>query len=275
MLEIFQYDFMVRAFIAGIAIAIMAPLIGTFLVVRRYSLMADTLAHVALLGVVLGFILKIYPLLIAVLVSVVAGLGMEKLRNVKKLPGDSVLALFLSGSLAIAVVLISIGRGFNVNLFNFLFGSISTVSPNDLYFIAGLALSSIIIVGGFYKELFLVSLDNELAKANGIKTNVFNFLLVVLAALSVSLAIPIVGALLIGALMVIPVITSIQFKRGFGQTVISAIFISLFSVVSGLFVSYYLGWPSGGTIVIITLAIFLISSFLVKGKRVLEAQHNS
>ena len=116
MLEIFQYDFMIRAFIAGIAIGVIAPLIGMFLVVRRYSLMADTLAHVALLGVAFGFLLNISPLLTAVGTSVVAGLGMEKLRKNKRLSGDSILALFLSGSLAIAVVLISISRGFNVNL---------------------------------------------------------------------------------------------------------------------------------------------------------------
>lgn len=267
MLEIFQYDFMIRAFIAGIAIAIIAPLIGAFLVVRRYSLMSDALAHIALLGVAIGFILKIYPLLTAVITSILAGIGMEKLRSNKQLSGDSVLALFLSGSLAIAVVLISVVRGFNVNLFSFLFGSISTVAINDLYFIGALALFSIVVVGGFYKELFLVSLDDELAKANGIKTNIFNFMLIVLAALSVSLAIKIVGALLIGALMVIPVITSIQFKRGFGQTIMIAILISLVSVVSGLFISYYLGWASGGTIVIIALVIFLFSSFLTKNKQ--------
>ena len=266
MLEIFQYDFMIRAFAAGIAIAVIAPLIGTFLVVRRYSLMADTLAHVALLGVVLGFILKIYPLFSAVLTSILAGLGMEKLRANARLSGDSVLAMFLSGSLAIAVVLISVTHGFNVNLFSFLFGSISTVTAQDLYFIGAIAISSVVVVGGFYKELFLVSLDDELARANGIKADLFNFLLVVLAALSVSLAIKIVGALLIGALMVIPVIAAIQFKRGFGQTIMLAIIFSLASVVSGLFISYYLGWASGGTIVIIALIVFLVSSVMAKFK---------
>ena len=266
MLEIFQYDFMIRAFIAGIAIAIIAPLIGAFLVVRRYSLMADTLAHVAIFGVALGLIFKTYPLLTAVLVSVAAGFGMEKLRNNKRLSGDSILALFLSGSLAIAIVLISMVRGLNVNFFNYLFGSISTVSSNDLYFIGALALSSIFIIGGFYKELFLTSLDDELAKANGIKTNIFNFLLIILAAFSISLSIKIVGALLIGALMVIPVITSIQFKLSFKKTIITAVIISIFSVISGLFISYYLGWASGGTIVIISLIIFLISLFLTRKK---------
>lgn len=267
MFEIFQYDFMVRAFAAGIAIAVIAPLIGTFLVVRRYSLMADTLAHIALLGVALGFILKIHPLFTAVVTSVVAGFGMEKLRSNKRLGGDSILALFLSGSLAMAVILMSAVRGFNVSLFSFLFGSISTVSVNDLYFIGALTLFALIIVGILYKELFLVSLDDEIARANGISTSGFNFLLVMLAALSVSLAIKIVGVLLIGALMVVPVIAAIQFKRGFGQTILIAVFISLISVISGLFISYYLGWASGGTIVVIAIAIFLISLFWAQHKK--------
>ncbi|MBI2453264.1 metal ABC transporter permease [Candidatus Peregrinibacteria bacterium] len=264
MFEIFQYDFMIRAFIAGIAIAIVAPLIGTFLVVRRYSLIADTLAHVALLGVVTGFFLKLQPLFMALLTSIASSFGMEKLRHNKRLSGDSVLALFLSGSLAITSVLISAVHGFSVNLFSFLFGSISTVSSTDLYFIGGLVLLSLFFVVGFFKELFLVSVDDEIARASGIKTNFFNFLLIMLAALTVSLSIKIVGALLIGALMVIPVLAAIQFRRGFSQTIFIAILVSLFSVMSGLFLSYYLGWASGGTIVIIALIIFLFSLFLNK-----------
>jgi len=204
--------------------------------------------------------------LTAVLTSIAAGFGMEKLRDNKRLSGDSILAFFLSGSLAIVVVLISISRGFNVNLFSFLFGSISTVSSGDLYFIGALGLLSIFIVIGFYKELFLISLDDEIARANGIKTKTLNFVLIMLAALSVSLAIKIVGALLIGALMVIPVIASLQFRRGFGQTILGAIIISLFSVIGGLFVSYYLGWASGGTIVIVALVVFLFSLFLTKNR---------
>lgn len=267
MLDIFQFNFMVRAFIAGIAIAIIAPMIGMFLVVRRYSLIADTLAHVALLGAAVGFLLGIHPLFMAVLVSVAAGMAMEKLRGNKRLHGDSVLALFLSGSLAIAVVLISASSGFNVNFFSFLFGSIATVSWSDLYLIAALCLLSLFAVIGFYKELFLVSLDDEIAKANGIKTNAFNLLLVVLSALAVSLAIKIVGALLIGALMVIPVITSLQWRSGFSRTIFIAILISLASVISGLFASFYLGWASGGTIVLIALFIFLMTLFFTKAGR--------
>ena len=267
MFEIFQFDFMSRAFTAGIAVAIIAPLIGIFLVVRRYSLMADTLAHISLLGVAVGFLLKVYPLPMAVLFSMASAVGMEKLRSNRRLSGDAILALFLSGSLAVAVVLISIARGFNISLFSFLFGSISTVSNSDLYLIVILCVFAMAVIAGFYKELFLVSLDEELAEANGLKTKALNLTLVMLAAISVSLSIKIVGALLIGALMTIPVMAAIQFRRSFHQTLLLAMVFSLTSVITGLFLSYYLGWASGGTIVIIALVIFFISLIRVNGEK--------
>jgi len=264
MFEVFQFDFMVRAFIAGIAVAITAPLVGIFLVVRRYSFMADALAHLSLLGAVIGFLTNIYPLFTAALVSVISGFGMEKLRRNKKFAGDAVLALFLSGGLAIAVVLIGVARGTSGNLFGFLFGSITIVSRSDLFFMLSLCIFTIAMVVGLYKELFLVSLDEEIAQANGIHADRFNLIMVLLAALSVSLSIKIVGALLIGALMVIPVMTAMQFGKGFKETIILSLLFSVASAVIGLFLSYYAGWASGGTIVLVALIMFLSSLLVTK-----------
>lgn len=260
MLEIFQFDFMVRALIAGISVACVAPVIGMFLVVRRYSLMADTLSHVALLGVAVGFFAKINPLLSAVVVSTAAAFGLEKLRTGKKVSGDSALALFLSGSLAAAVVLISAARGFNVNLFSFLFGSISTVSQGDLILIVSLAAFALFVICALYKEFFLVSLDEDLASAGGLRTSILNITLTVLAALVVVVSIKVVGALLIGALMVIPVLTAMQWKRGFRGTILFAVMFSALSTLLGIFISYYLSWASGGTIVLLALFLFLLSA---------------
>ncbi|MEK7606865.1 MAG: metal ABC transporter permease [Patescibacteria group bacterium] len=261
MFEIFQFDFMIRAFLAGIAVAAVAPVIGTFLVVRRYSLMADTLSHVALLGVALGFLAKINPLISAAALSILAAFGLESLRTGRRISGDAALALFLSGSLAAAVVIISIAHGFNVSLFSFLFGSISTVSPSDLWLIIGFAFFALLSVFVFYKELFLVSLDEDLAEASGLKTKFLNIVLTVLAALVVVVSIKVVGALLIGALMVIPVLTALQWKRGFRGTILLSVLFSLLSAILGIFFSYYLGWASGGTIVLISLFFFLLSAF--------------
>jgi zinc transport system permease protein len=260
-MEIFAYDFMIRAFLAGIAIAVTAPMIGTYLVVRRYSLMADTLAHVSLLGITIGFFTSIYPLFFAVVVSVLSAILIEKIRSLKKIPGDALLAIFISGSLALTIILFSLMGGAGMNLFAFLFGSVATVSLNDLYLISSLAVLIIFFVNYFKKELFLSSLDEEIAKVDGIKVSLLNYILVILTAVCVSLSIKIIGTLLVGALIIIPVMTAINFKKGFYFTKNLAIIISLFSVISGLFLSYYLGVPSGGAVVAILL-IFFSCSFL-------------
>lgn len=259
MLDIFHYDFMIRAFVAGLAVAVIAPLIGSFLVVRRYSLMADTLAHVSLLGVAIGLVLQINPVITAIITSTLASVGIERLRTDKKIYGESALALFLTGSLAIATLIISFSRDFNVNLFSYLFGSITTVSLTDVYLILGLGLAVLSVTILLYKELLATALDEELAIVNGIPTKALNLILIVLAALTVSLALRIVGVLLIGALMIIPVISAIQYGKGFKRTISIALIISLLSVILGLFGSYYLNLASGATIVVIALILFIVS----------------
>lgn len=263
--EIFQYEFMVRAFEAGIAIGIVAPLIGMFLVVRRYSLMADTLAHVSFAGVALGLLLKINPIFSAIGLSIIAAFGIESLRNSRRIFGESVLALFLSGSLAVAVIILSLAKGFNANLFSYLFGSISTVSTADLWVIVALAVVVFLDVIFLYKELFFTSFDPELAEASGLPVKVINLTMVMLAAVAVAISIRIVGVLLIGALMVIPVISAMQYGRGFRFTLILSVVFSLISVIAGLFASYYFGLASGGAIVMVALVIFLLSLLFVRG----------
>ena len=253
---------MVRAFAAGAIVGVIAPLIGTFLVIRRFSRLADTLAHVSLAGVAVGLLTKTDPVISAVIVSVFTALVVERLRESKRIFGESALALFLWSGMAVAVVIISLARGFNVGLFSFLFGSIATVSTGDLYFIGILGVIVLIMVISFYKELFLVSSDEELAMVSGVNARVFNMILMILAAVTVSFSMRIVGILLIGALMVIPVITAMQFSRSFKQTLIYSVLISLVSVITGLFVSYYFDLASGGTIVLISLIIFLAGMFL-------------
>lgn len=264
MLEIFQYDFMVRAFEAGIAIGIIAPLIGMFLVVRRYSLMADTLAHVSLAGVAIGLLFQINPIFSAIGFSVVSAFGIEYLSNSRRIFGESVLALFLSGSLAIAVIILSLAKGFNANLFSYLFGSISTVSTTDLWVTLALAVIVFLNVVLLYKELFFASFDAELAEASGLPVKMLNIMMVMLAAVAIALSLRIVGVLLIGALMVIPAISAMQYGRSFRFTLILSVVFSLVSVIAGLFASYYFDLASGGAIVLVALLIFLISLALAK-----------
>jgi len=256
-LEFLQYDFILRAFQAGVIIAVIAPTIGIFLVLKRYSLIADTLSHVSLAGIAIGLILKINPIMTAMATTVLASLGIEKLRSSKKIYGESALSIFLSGSLALAIVLLGLGKNINANLFNYLFGSILTITQNDILIISILGLFIFLMIYLNYKALIFSTFDEEVAKSSGVKVNRLNQMLIILSALTISISIPIVGVLLIASLIVIPVVTALQLKKNFTQTLLFAIFFSVLSVIFGIILSFYLNTATGGTIVLLMLAIFL------------------
>jgi len=264
-LDIFQHSFILRGLGAGIIVAIIAPLIGIFLVLRRYSLIADTLAHVSLAGIALGLLFGINPIFTALGVTVASSLGIERLRTTnRRISGESALALFLSGSLALATVLLSFGKGFNSGLFNYLLGSIVTVTQSDVYVISILAVVAVALLIAFYKELIYITFDEESASVAGIPVRLINTVLIVLAAITISLSIPIVGVLLIAALIVIPVLTALQFRKSFTRTILLAECVSVFSVVLGIFTSFYFNLSTGGTIVLIMLTIFIIVMVIKK-----------
>lgn len=260
-MNLFQYSFVIRGLEAGVIVGVIAPLIGVFLVLRRYSLIADTLAHVSLAGLAIGAFFGINPILTALGATLVSSLGIERLRTTNKIYGESALAIFLSGSLALAVVLLSLAHGLGTNLLNYLFGSIVTVTQTDVYMIAVLALIVCALLAAFYKELVYITFDEESARVSGIPTRLINTILILLAALTVSLSIPIVGVLLIAALIVLPVITSLQLRKSLASTIIYAEIISVLSVLSGIVVSFYLNLATGGTIVLIMIGVFVVVLF--------------
>src|SRR3989344_3206329 len=188
MFSLFQYDFMIRAFIAGGIIAVIAPVIGIFLVVRRFSLIVDTLAHVSLVGIALGLLLKLNPMITALITTLLASIGIEKLRETKKLYEESILALFLSGSLATALIIISLVKGFNANLFSYLFGSFPTVTDNDLVIIGVCAIVTLGVIWLLYKEFFFVAFDEEISTTQGLPVGFLNTILICLAAIAISLS---------------------------------------------------------------------------------------
>jgi len=263
-MELFQYNFILRGFAVGIVVGTIAPLLGIFLVLRRYSLIADTLSHVSLAGVAIGLLTGISPILTAIGTSVVASVFIDRLRSSQKVYGESALALFLSGSLAIAVVLIGLAKGFTVDLFSYLFGSITTVKPGDVTGIVILGISVIAVLTAFYKELVFISFDEDQAKVSGIPTKTINTIFILLVGLTVAISMPVIGVLLVSALMIIPVVTALQLKRSFFQTVIISEAVSLFSIISGIISSYYLNLPTGGTIVLIALLLFCIMFIVPK-----------
>lgn len=263
-ISLLSYKFIINGLIAGLAIAVIAPLIGVFLVLRRYSLIADTLAHVSLAGIAIGALIGINPIMTAITVTVISSLGIERLRATKTIYGESALALFLSGSLALAVVILSFARGLNANLLNFLFGSIVTVTSLDVKMIITLAALVIIAVFLFFKELVSSAFDEEAAKVNGIPVKFINILLILVSALAISVSIPVIGALLVAAMIVIPVTTALQIKTGFGKTIIIAEAVSITSVLLGMISSFYLNIPAGGATVLVMLLIFSVVFFFKK-----------
>jgi zinc transport system permease protein len=259
MFEMFEYDFMQRAFLAGIIIAVLASISGTFVVLKRYSLIGETLAHSSLLGVAVGLIAGYNPLWAAVVFAVVSAWIIEYLRSAFSLYSDAVLSILLSGSLAAAVIIVSLGGAFNNSLFSYLFGSILSVTYEDVVTIAifgTLALGALLF---FSKELYFIAYDEEVAKVSGIKVRFLNFLLVSVVAIIIALSIRVVGSLLIGALMVIPTISALQFRVGFLKSVIISLSIALFSVILGMTLSFHFSLPSGATIVLCVLGIFILS----------------
>jgi zinc transport system permease protein len=171
----------------------------------------------------------------------------------------------LSGSLALAVIIVSLGGAFNNSLFSYLFGSILSVSNEDLYTIVGFGSVSLLFLLLFSKELYFIAYDEEVAQTSGIKVKFLNFLLVTVVAIIIALSIRVVGSLLIGALMVIPTVAALQYRVGFRNTIFIALFFALFSVLFGMSFSYYFSLPSGATIVLCVIAIFILS--LVMNRR--------
>jgi zinc transport system permease protein len=254
--EFLQYGFMHRAFAAGVVTALICPAIGVFLIPRRLSLIADTLAHVALAGVALGLVLGISPVVGALVVVLAGAVGMERLRARGALQGDAALAVFLSGGFALAVVLISLARGFNADLFAILFGSILTVTPGDVWLILALGATVTVAIGAFYRQLLAITLNEDLARTSGVPVGALNLLLTVLTALTTVVAMRMVGVLLVSAMIVIPTLAGFALGRSFHTATAIAVGIALLSVISGLIAAYYLRLAAGGAVVLVALLIF-------------------
>lgn len=255
---------MVRAFEAGIIVALVAPLIGSFLVVRRLSLIADALSHVALTGVAIGLLMGVNPLITTVVCTVITAYIIEEVRSNKHISAEAVLAMILPGGLAMALVLISVANGLNANLFTYLFGSIATVTQEDIgiIFLLGVSIAAVLLV--FYRQFMYTSFDEESAKTSGVPVRLVNHTFMILIALTVAVTMKVVGALLIGALMVIPVITAMQITKGFRASIVTSVIIALISVLTGLVVSYYANLPAGATIVLVAIVLFALGSILKK-----------
>jgi zinc transport system permease protein len=256
--EFLQYGFMQRAIVAGVTVAIICPVVGLHLVLRRLPMIADGLGHVAFGGIAVGLLLQVHPIVAAAAIAALGALGIEGGKAAGWLTRDTALAVFSALGLALGIVLSKIAGGFNVDLLGFLFGSLVTVSPSDLWLILGLGGTILAVMTLLNKEFFYVTFDEESARASGLPVGMLNIVLAVLAAVTIVAAMRVVGLLLVSSLMVVPVAASLQAAASFSQALALSVGLGVLSVLVGLAAAFYLDLPAGGTIVLTTLATFVL-----------------
>ncbi|MFE4970122.1 metal ABC transporter permease [Streptomyces sp. NPDC056660] len=262
-MDFLNYAFMQRALLAAVLVGLTAPAIGIYLVQRRQALMGDGIGHVAMTGVGLGFLLSTSPVWMATAVSVLGAILMELIRWYGRTRGDIALAMLFYGGMAGGVMLINLAPGgSNANLMSYLFGSLSTVSESDVTAICVLAAFVLLVTLGLRRQLFAVSQDEEFARVTGLPVRALNLLTAVTAAVTVTVAMRVVGLLLVSALMVVPVAAAQQLSRSFAATFAIAVAIGVTVTIGGTITSYYQYVPPGATIVLLTIAAFIVLSLL-------------
>lgn len=261
-----SYGFLQRALFAGIFVALACAMLGVFLILRRDSMIGHGLAHVAFAGIAIGLLLNILPMAIALVVAVLSALSIMKLKEKAGLYGDTAIAIFSSVGFALGVIVVTVSQGFNVDLFSYLFGDILTIGISEVVLAICLAATVLFIVFLNYQRFMYMTFDWESAKVSGVQVKRLDMLLSVLTAVTVVLGMKLVGILLVSALLVIPAAAGLQLASSFKQAIGFSSIVSLISVVLGLCVSYYLDFPTSGSIVIISFICFCLC-FLIKRTR--------
>jgi zinc transport system permease protein len=257
---------MQNAIIVSIFISILCPTIGIFLVLRRYSMIGDTLSHASLAGVTIGLLLNQNPILGAFVFTSIAGALIEFLRSYFKKYTDLILTIVLALSVGTAITIISSGK-LHVNADSFMFGSILTVTPFDMTMVVVLSAISVLTLVFLYHQMIYIAYDEETAKVAGVRVRLINYVFSILVASAIAVSIRIVGVLVLSSMIALPVATALQLKRGFKATVLYSIVFSVIDIMLGLFISYYLNVAPGGFTALISVGVLIIV-LLVKNLRV-------
>lgn len=258
---IFNYEFVQRAFIAGILIGAIASILGVFLVLRRFSLIGDGLAHITFGSVAVVMLIGVTPAYItltALPLVMIASLAILKLTRSRLIQGDAAIGIVSSIGIATGIILVSLSQGYNIDLFSYLFGNILTVTQAELIlsFIVFLIVIAMVII--FYDDLLAVTFDEELARTMGVKTKRINTILFLLTAIAAVLAMKVAGIMLVSAMLILPPLTALQLSFSFRMTILSSVLFSVLSVICGLFLAFLLNLPAGGTIVLLNIGFLLI-----------------
>lgn len=254
--EASQYAFVQRAIVAGCFMALGCSFLGVFLVLRRFSLIGDGLAHVSFATVAIALLLDAQPILVSIPLVALASLVILHLTEKARVYGDAAIGLVSSFGIALGVIIASTAGGFNVDLFGYLFGNILSVSSLEVWFTAGISLLVVLITTIFYHDLFSITFDEDYAQVMGIKVKIINHILIILTSLIVVLGIKIVGTMLVSSLIILPAISALQIMRSFKATIALAGVFAVVSVIVGIYTSYVLNYPSGATIVMVNFVFF-------------------
>ena len=267
-LHFLSYAFIQKAYCAGTCIAVLCAMLGLFLVLRRLSLIGDGLAHVSFGAIALGLFFGFYPFYVAIPVVVAGSYFILRLTERAKIYGDAAIGIVSSIGIASGVILASMSNGFNVDLFSFLFGNILAISTKEVFLSLGLSLVVLLIILFLYHDLLSVTFDEEFAKLTGVKTDRINLVLTFLTAITVVLAIKVVGIMLVSALLILPAVTALQLARGFKAAMMISTLDAIVSVLSGITLSFFLDIPAGATIVLINAAFFAMALLYKKTMKV-------
>lgn len=259
LLEILSYGFIQRALLAGTLIALLCSVLGVFLVLRRLSLIGDGLAHVTFGSTAIALALKFYSamsLLVSAPIVMLASLGILKLTEKGRLSGDAAIGLVSALGISVGIMLASVGGGYNVDLLSYLFGNILSIRSEEVVIAALLCFGVMLLLTLYYHELFAISFSDELAKVAGIRTSYINAILVLLTALSVVLAMKLVGIMLISSMLIVPAASALQLARGFKVCIVLAALQGCSSVIIGIIVSIMSNLPASASIVMVNLLFF-------------------
>ncbi len=258
-MALFSYEFMIKALWAAVFIAGIAPMLGVFLVIRRQSLMADTLSHVSLAGVALGFFLNLDPSLTTLIVVVIAAILMEYLRSMYRTYSEISIAILMAGGLALALVLMNLSKGNSAtSIQSYLFGSIVTITTQQVVTLGILFGLTAVLFALFKRPMYVLTFDEDTAHVDGLPVRWMSMAFNVLTGVAIAVMIPIAGALLISAIMVLPAAISMRIGKSFNTVIVISIIVGLVGMVSGLISSFYLNSPPAATITLVFIALFLV-----------------
>lgn len=264
-MEMFSYEFMRRALLAASFMAVIAPMLGVFLVVRRQSLLADTLSHVSLAGIALGFFININPTVTTLVVVVIAAVILEYLRMIYSTYSEVSTAILMSGGLATALVLMNANKGnSSMRIQQYLFGSIVTISWDQVIILGLLLIALVVLFVLFKRPMYVLTFDEDTAHVDGLPVRWMSLLFNVITGVAITVMIPIAGALLVSAIMVLPAAISMRVGRSFNRVLMISVVIGLIGMLSGLVTSYQVDTPPGATITLIFILMFLIVMALKK-----------